>query len=99
MPSHESDTHLPLDPGWRVVLETRDRDGAPYPNIYGHIPGATREEAIDYALERFVGARAGERYLMEGWRVVAAWAVHEVDVGDVVPVEPIDQPLFRRTVR
>jgi hypothetical protein len=91
-PSRQSDN------GWRVVLETRDRQSAPYTNVYGHVQAETRDGAIDVALERYTGMRAGQRALLDGWYVVAAWAVPEDVVGDVVTIEPIDQPVFRRRV-
>lgn len=91
-------SHVELDLGWRVVLETRDRSGVPYPNIYAHVLADSREAAIDHVLENYVGASAGERYLVDGWMVVAAWAVREDLVGDTIAIEPIRQALFQRRV-
>ena len=81
--------------GWRVVLETRDINGAPYSNVYTCLPGETAAEAIDHALERLAGATGGERNLAPGWRVVAAWAVVERLVS-VFEIEPITETVFRR---
>jgi hypothetical protein len=87
------------DNGWRVVLETRDPSGVPYTNVYAHVLAASRDEAIDYALEGFTGMSGGERHLLAGWRVVSAWGVHEDLVGGDVQVEPITEPIFRRVTR
>lgn len=80
---------------WRVVLETRDPNGAPYHNIYSHVVAKTREAAIDYMLEGF-GFSGGVRRLIEGWYIVSAWAVPESAVGESVRIVPINQPVFRR---
>lgn len=85
-----------IDLGWRVVLETRDPNGATYPTVYTYVSGETREEVIDWALEHLTGLQAGQRPLMDGWSVVAAWAVPETFVGETVRIEPINQPAWRR---
>lgn len=83
---------------WRVVLDTREATGAPYPNIYLHVLAESPEEAIDYVLQHHVGICAGNARLLDGWRVYSAWAVPEGSVVSV-DIEPIDAPAFRRTIR
>lgn len=87
---------MPREQPFRVVLETRDRDGVPYTHVYRHVMASDLASAIDTVLERYIGASAGMRTLIDGWRVVSAWGTHESAVADDVQIVPIDQPLFRR---
>lgn len=75
--------------------------GTRYTHVYGvpDIPGGeTANDAIDYVLERCLGATGGKHALIEGWRVVQAWAVPD-ELVETVDIEPITQPLFQRVIR